>query len=94
MVVASIFLMVNEFKHVSWIEGLAISIHPICIDFYISLKIFVRYGFPKFLSTNILSFKVLKYLSTNILSFKEFKYVSPQKLTFLVQNTTLKKSLQ
>jgi hypothetical protein len=79
MVVASIFWTMDEFKHVAWVERLAIFIHQNLYKFsYISLQTFVQWRFSKLRSIN------------NIL-FKECKYVSPQKLTFLVQNMTLQK---
>jgi hypothetical protein len=53
----------------------------ICIDSYISFERFVHYRFSKL-------------LSTNILLFKRCKYVSPQKVTFLIQNMTLRKWFQ
>jgi hypothetical protein len=58
-------------------KDLLFSFIQTCVNSYVSLETFGFYGFSKF-------------LSTNILLFKECKYVAPQKLTFLVQNMTLK----
>jgi hypothetical protein len=73
MVATSIFWMMNEFKHVSLIDGLSISIHPNLYQFliYVSFEIFVQYGF-------------LKFLYANLLLFKDWKDVSPHKLSFLI----------
>jgi hypothetical protein len=79
--VVSMIWMMNEFKHVWWIERLVVFIHQNSIDSYISFARFVQCRFSKL-------------LSTNILLFKRCKYVSPQKLTFLVQNMILQKWLQ
>jgi hypothetical protein len=72
--------MMNEFKHVWWIERLVVFIHQNLYRFF-SFERFVQCRFSKL-------------LFTNILLFKRCKYVSPQKLTFLVQNMTLQKWFQ
>jgi hypothetical protein len=61
-------------------KDLLFSFVKICVDSYISFTRFVQCRFSKL-------------LSTYILLFKRCKYVSAQKLTFLVQNMTLKKGL-
>jgi hypothetical protein len=64
MVSASILWMFQyEFKHVSWIEELPISIHSICIDSYISFEIFEPNALSNLFLTNILLLKECKYIS-------------------------------
>jgi hypothetical protein len=76
MVATPISWIMDEFKNVSWMEGISTLIHQFFLESYVNFETFVAYRFSKL-------------LPTNTLLFKDCKYISHQKLTSLVQIMTL-----